>query len=543
MIGKKNAVYCRVSTEAQDDNFSVREQKDRGSKWAEEQDIPYSIYEDVFTGKTLDRPQMSNLIADIKSDQIDSIWIIEFTRLSRDLQDSYTFRDIAEEHNVKIFINGEQTEIKTPEQFLNFGINSVIADYERRRIVERNERGKRRRRLEGGKWHSNPPYGYEAFYNDKGKREIRIKEDEMQYVLYIFDQVVNHNRPFKALCSEFNDRMIPPRKGDRWWESNFSRIVRNSLYAGFYVFENEEITSYVYPKVIDRDLWDRAQAETKSRNLKYTIRYNYNKCSSLLHCYYCGSNITFHNKKLPSGNYIPQYKINHKKDCQRIDPLQAQNFRPKEMLDKWFEIQFLWFATDGESLYNYYLSEQERNKNIEESKKLDIARLEQDQKKVKTKKSKLIKLLLDIEDDNDLKNELKELSEQDKLLEAKIHELKTELTISADKLAIILSSISHDLRQEYFSYRNESFKQRKLLEKFLKDGYIKDQEIVITWITGKTVVSNFEEVRNNYILNQSVMESIFADDPDEIKKLKNYIEGNIKTSITEIADKKEKSKK
>ena len=249
MIG----VYVRVSGESQDDNYSMREQRDRGIKFAESQKEDFKVYEDVFTGTTLDRPSLQLLLSDIKAGIINKIWIIEFTRLSRDTIGAHTLKDILSQYNVEIYINDVLTKIENPEEYLMFGINTVISEYEKRRIVERNQRGANRRRREGGRWCSNPPYGYEAYYTEKGERKIRIKEDEMPNVIDIFDRYVNKGQSIKQITADYNNRLIKFRGAKEWYWSDVNRILKQTLYAGFYNFEDKEVESYVYPKVIERD--------------------------------------------------------------------------------------------------------------------------------------------------------------------------------------------------------------------------------------------------------------------------------------------------
>ncbi len=528
MIG----VYCRVSTESQDDNFSIKEQRDRGSKFAESLNEDFEIYQDTFTGTTLDRPALQKLLTDIKSEKISKIWVIEFTRLSRDTIGAHTLKDILNQYNVEIYINGQLTKIENPEEYLTFGINAVITDYERRRLAERMKRGKDRKKRDGGLWFAVQPYGYESYHDEKGNRRIKVNDEEATNIHYIFDQIANHRHTLLDLTNEFNDRLIPTRKGNKWWKTNFHNIIRRSIYAGFYVYENKEVESNDYPAIVNRELWEKANNEIERRNLNHAQRHNHHKASSLFRCWHCGKFLTWANRKMPKFSngeieyyyYVPQYKFNHRPGCSRPEKFQAQNFEPDMMLDFWLDDQFLLFAVDGDSLLKYYKIKKAENQELEESKKQDIERLEQEQKRIKSQKKKLIDLFMKVEDDPDIEKQIKELSNKDKEIESKIEVIRNELTITSEKLAEILKDLSADLLDEYKKYSDEPFQQRKMLSRFIKDAYIRDQEIHLEWITGQIIELTFDEMRQYWEQKLNIADSIFKldhseDDPEELKEI------------------------
>ena len=291
--------------------------------------------------------------------------------------------------------------------------------------------------------------------------------------------------------------MIPYRKSKKWYWSDVDRILRQSLYAGFYIFEGKEVKSYVYPKFIDRELFNIVQAKLSERNLKNSTRYNRNLSSGIFKCYYCNQSLKFHDKKNYRSNgetyYIPQYKINHTKDCERnLTGRRTQNFRPKELLDEWLIYQFKEFASDVDSLYNYYIMQEKENTSKKNRLNSDIIRLENQKKEINSKKKKLITLLMTIEDE-DLSNELKLLSDSEKAIKVKIESFKKDLIIDENKLFYILNSLKGDLINEFMSYK-EVYQQRKMLFKHIETGYIKDREIHLKWITGKAINTDIDSI-------------------------------------------------
>ena len=90
MIG----IYCRVSGDSQDNNYSIKEQRTRGENFAISLTEDFQIYEEVISGSTLNRQSMQALIEDIKHGYINKVWVIEFTRLSREVVDSHSLKKI-----------------------------------------------------------------------------------------------------------------------------------------------------------------------------------------------------------------------------------------------------------------------------------------------------------------------------------------------------------------------------------------------------------------------------------------------------------------
>ena len=60
-------IYCRVSTELQKDNFSLELQKEKGIQFASSDGYEYTIYLNVESGSTNNRPDFSSLIKDKES--------------------------------------------------------------------------------------------------------------------------------------------------------------------------------------------------------------------------------------------------------------------------------------------------------------------------------------------------------------------------------------------------------------------------------------------------------------------------------------------
>src|SRR5688500_14379272 len=115
VIGERYAaLYVRVSTGKQKDNWSVKDQLALGHL-GEARGLRVVVYsEQGVSGETIeDRPVMIRLLADIKAGKVAAILCVATSRLSRDedLLDTLTLQATCREHDVLVI---------TPEQTFNY---------------------------------------------------------------------------------------------------------------------------------------------------------------------------------------------------------------------------------------------------------------------------------------------------------------------------------------------------------------------------------------------------------------------------------------
>jgi site-specific DNA recombinase len=134
------AIYCRISTRQQEDKYSIGTQIERGMEFAKGKD--FKIYQETQSGSSMEgRAEMERMLNDISLNLINKVWVIESSRLTRDLSDAIKIQKIFSSHNVKLYVNGVQTDFTQPEKLLSYHITSAVSEYERAQIVARSVRG------------------------------------------------------------------------------------------------------------------------------------------------------------------------------------------------------------------------------------------------------------------------------------------------------------------------------------------------------------------------------------------------------------------
>ena len=114
-------IYCRTNTDAYADLPSIMEQKTAGIKFAEDHNFEYKLYKERkkpgFT-KTDDgfdpfdgRPSFMNLINDIKNGIINSVWVSEDLRLSKNPYTWACILGIFKKHKIALYVDGKEFDM------------------------------------------------------------------------------------------------------------------------------------------------------------------------------------------------------------------------------------------------------------------------------------------------------------------------------------------------------------------------------------------------------------------------------------------------
>jgi site-specific DNA recombinase len=140
----------------------------------------------------------------------------------------------------------------TPEDRLLGGMQGLLAEYERAKILDRTRRGMRYKiDTLGLIWRSRRNYGYR--YIPKAQRADYEKlvalgqepphkdgwvivESEAAVVRLIFSWILAGKSAI-WVADELNHRGIPALRGGRWWDTTVGGIIRNPIYSGNATFD------------------------------------------------------------------------------------------------------------------------------------------------------------------------------------------------------------------------------------------------------------------------------------------------------------------
>lgn len=179
--------YTRVSTQEQTEGQSLAEQerKIRGVAMMSSEEAPV-IYSDPGVSGTLplcERPGGRAMLAQAQAG--DMIVVAKLDRMFRDASDALATAKQLAEKGINLVLADISHEPVTHNGTgkLFFGILAQIADFERERIAERLNDGRRAKRKQGGHIGGKPPFGFRV--EGQGKEAVLVEDPDQQEALKV----------------------------------------------------------------------------------------------------------------------------------------------------------------------------------------------------------------------------------------------------------------------------------------------------------------------------------------------------------------------
>src|SRR5205823_6174507 len=171
--------------------------------------------DDGYSGATLARPALTKLREAVRAGAIDVVLIYDPDRLSRHLAHQLILLEEIEAARVAIeWASGPRGN--TVESRLLDNVRGVIAEYEREKIRERTDRGRREKARRGFFITSRYPYGYRADTDCK----LAIHQNEADVVRMMFAWLVHEQRSARSIVVELRRLGIRPQRARAWAKSS-----------------------------------------------------------------------------------------------------------------------------------------------------------------------------------------------------------------------------------------------------------------------------------------------------------------------------------
>jgi site-specific DNA recombinase len=339
MERKRVFIYVRVSTQHQaEEGYSIPQQIERLKKYCEAMGwILVKIYtDDGYSGGSLDRPAMNQMIKEIESGHADIVLVDKLDRLSRSQFDTlYMIQKVFDANGVAFVSRNEAFDTSTPFGKAMVGILAVFAELERSRIKERMMDGQEGRAKEGKYKGGGPiPTGYN--YN-KETGLLEINEYEAMQVREVFDLFINR-MPIFTIMMHMNKKGYRTKYGE-WKEQTIRGMVSRRIYIGEITYKGK-VYEGQHEAIISLETFNKAQkvvAERAKENANRQIGKAYRSpLGGIIYCGNCGSRYHFrsgaNNKDGTRRNYYTCYSRS-KGDKKYIkDPnCKNKNYRDKEL--------------------------------------------------------------------------------------------------------------------------------------------------------------------------------------------------------------------
>ena len=267
------AIYTRKSTdEGLDMDFnSLDAQRESAESFIASQrhegwTVHPARYDDGgYSGGSVDRPALQQLLRDIEAGQIDCLVVYKVDRLSRSLMDFARIIEILERHNVSFVSVTQQFNSTSSMGRLTLNILLSFAQFEREIIAERT-RDKMSAARRKGKWVGGMlVLGYDVA--PKTKRLI-VNEDEAGQVQSIFRLYIEH-RSLLDTATELNRRGWTTKRwttqkgtergGQSFNKTNLFQLLTNITYTGKILYQGT-LYEGEHDAIIDEETWRQAQS-------------------------------------------------------------------------------------------------------------------------------------------------------------------------------------------------------------------------------------------------------------------------------------------
>jgi DNA invertase Pin-like site-specific DNA recombinase len=139
-ISRICAIYCRVSTSEQ----NLDNQIDLLKTFTNNQSIKvYKVYKEKISGTKDSRPELNDLMFDMRKNLFNCVVIYKLDRLGRSLKHLITICEEFHNKGVDLIVTSQNIDTSTATGKLLFNILGSIAEFERELIGERTKLGQR----------------------------------------------------------------------------------------------------------------------------------------------------------------------------------------------------------------------------------------------------------------------------------------------------------------------------------------------------------------------------------------------------------------
>jgi len=296
-------IFCRVSTAAQADKWSLPVQLEHNKEYARKKGFkvihePWSITESGY--KERNRRAFKVMVEYVKQNHIQHLIVLNVERLSRDLHGMLALDGLSRDFlTIHFTESGETIDKNSNGDKRTLWVIKVA--FARAFIDELKEKARRsfEGRLNVGLYPANPPLGFSC-----KKNMLSPNEAEMPMVSKMFKYYSSGLYSEFALAEKMYEEGLRTRKGRKVSVATISEALNNRLYIGFVKWPFTESKYVAAPHykgewikgqhdgIVDRATWDRVQEVLKERSHPWSRRNSFQAYRGQLRCGACGRLMT-----------------------------------------------------------------------------------------------------------------------------------------------------------------------------------------------------------------------------------------------------------
>lgn len=310
----RTALYVRVSSDEQAGHgTSLTTQRKFCEAYAHSQGMQVVyFFEEDFSGRFLDRPQLNRLRVLIQSGEVDGLVVHAIDRYTREPAHLEFLVEELLDHNIELHTVSGKQDIHTPEGRMYLGVQAQFGRLWWQKIRESSMRARDHIKQNGGYYGTAGPYGYRVG-GEKLKYYLEIYEPEAEVVRLIF-QYLDEGLGSMLIANKLTSLGYKPQRKGKWHPAYIVHIARNPAYKGTYPYrfkmvKGKRITlpedqwQYIdCPEIVTPELWDRANVRLTMTGKRF-IRKHFFVMAGRLTCS-CGYAVTaYPDNTRKSGGY------------------------------------------------------------------------------------------------------------------------------------------------------------------------------------------------------------------------------------------------
>lgn len=345
--------YLRLSKEdefVKDESNSISNQRELIRKYIRKSPElmkmeQIELKDDGYSGKNMERPAMQELLSMIKKGKVSCIIVKDISRFSRDyietgkyMEQIFPFLGI---RFISINDNYDSAECTGGIAELDVAFKGIIYDFYSEDLSEKVKTSLSVRRASGKYLAPFAPYGYRKSENDKHKLEV--DEEAAHIVKRIYNEYICGSSMYQIAQKLNEEHVITPaeyisRKGYHdtfnyvgkirtWTSATVSRILRNEMYTGNYVYgrfksaevgakhpvaqseENWKKIENHHEAIISDEMFDTVQKKRAGNRNTSQVRKSHCLKGKII-CGNCGHKMTHSNVGRPKYE-CRQHYVNH----------------------------------------------------------------------------------------------------------------------------------------------------------------------------------------------------------------------------------------
>lgn len=267
----KNAViYARFSSYNQQEQ-SIEGQVRACKEYAARNDLKIvkEYCDRAKSGTNSKRPALQEMLREAETGAFDVVLVYQYDRFSRNRRESLNNEFILQTLGVKLVSINERIDEEDSSSVIIKGMFESLAEYYSKDLSRKVKRGIKesiihRKSIGGVRW---------LGYKTDAEMKFYIDESEAETVRLIFNmRATGHHA--EEIADYLNNKAIK-NKGAAFNKNAIIHILKNEKYTGRYVnpYDPTEIITDMYPKIIERKLFDAVQDTFK--------RYRLNSCRGI----------------------------------------------------------------------------------------------------------------------------------------------------------------------------------------------------------------------------------------------------------------------